>query len=416
MEVPLKHMVVDYFPHFSCLAGECGYTCCYGWSVGLEHEEYLAVQVLRAAPAMRKKLEQSFEPPQDPSSPFFAQIALDSHGFCPFLGKDRLCTLQQQCGEGALSNVCKSFPRSANLSGVQWEQVCSAACEQVVNLLLQRPQGIKLVEQHTADTAYIQQQVRDDAYAARPALKLYQPIQKLFMGILQNRRYPIHHRVLMLGLAAQKLNDVHTLHQATVFLQSSQWMLAHSQGVEQRLAHLQKDEEELVLMALTHLHYLRQGSQARDAFFARLVGAVHENLGVVCRPLPDGAVEIGVDMGLYQQAKEKFGKFFQTSYLMENLLVNLMLYMQFPLNWLDDQTPVWHHYLDFYLQYNIYKVLFVGYMADKAEISPLVQGVAAAFRNVTHNTLFRQNLVQCILQDSESSPAHLAKQRQVMGL
>ena len=32
----MKHVALDYFPEFKCLADKCNYTCCYQWRIDIK--------------------------------------------------------------------------------------------------------------------------------------------------------------------------------------------------------------------------------------------------------------------------------------------------------------------------------------------------------------------------------------------
>ena len=125
MDIPIKHVALDYFPEFKCLAEKCHYSCCYQWRVDINRPDYMKIKNLRASKEIRQIVDNEIKRVKDNSTRFYAKMIMREDGNCPFLGKDRLCNLQKECGYNVLPEVCKNFPRSSNWSQIQWEQFCS---------------------------------------------------------------------------------------------------------------------------------------------------------------------------------------------------------------------------------------------------------------------------------------------------
>ena len=105
--------VPDYYPSFACKCGSCRSSCCKGWPVIITGEEYTRLQESECSPDFRKKLNEAFNLDGDPRRGGTAHVVHDRSGSCPLLGKDGLCTLQLELGEGILPDVC---PSSAKIS------------------------------------------------------------------------------------------------------------------------------------------------------------------------------------------------------------------------------------------------------------------------------------------------------------
>ena len=76
----------------------------------------------------------------------FAVIEMADLGRCPFLDPDNLCAIHRNLGSKALSNVCATFPRRANLSGTQFEYSLSLACPEAARLALLQKEPMGFVE------------------------------------------------------------------------------------------------------------------------------------------------------------------------------------------------------------------------------------------------------------------------------
>jgi len=94
----------NYFS-FSCLAGDCPSTCCAGWSILVDEQDYhrfcqLEQQELREdiLGHIRKR-----------DGKYFFQNRAD--GSCAMLDEDGLCRIQRNSSEETLCNTCRKYPR-----------------------------------------------------------------------------------------------------------------------------------------------------------------------------------------------------------------------------------------------------------------------------------------------------------------
>ena len=110
-----KRLMPDYYPQFHCLMGECKISCCQGWNIDFSRRDYLDIKTAargtplegRAEPAMSRRRREDGE-----GEDKYARFRMDKAGRCPFLNEGGLCSLQLSCGEGALPEVCRAFPRT----------------------------------------------------------------------------------------------------------------------------------------------------------------------------------------------------------------------------------------------------------------------------------------------------------------
>ena len=130
----------DYFEKFRCKGGACRNSCCEGWRISVSMKEYFDLIGRDCSPELHRRLESAFVPPQEPSPEKFRQIAPNWLGMCPMHGEDGLCMLHKECGEGALPEICRVYPRSMKNEGGINQACCSCSCEAVVETLMQEKQ------------------------------------------------------------------------------------------------------------------------------------------------------------------------------------------------------------------------------------------------------------------------------------
>lgn len=386
----LKHMALDYFPEFKCLADKCNYTCCYQWHIDIKRPDYMKVKNLRASKEMKEKIDRSFKRVKDNSRPLYAEIILGEDEYCPFLTKEKMCGLQQECGYSILPEVCKIFPRGNCVGFSQWEEFCSTGCEQVVNLLLERPQGLRLIELQEGRKLAVKDESVEKIVLKRPSLLYYREIQMLFMGILQNRRYSVPHRLLLAGLAARDLDNVKTQQEALAFLQKGISLLEYNPTIENTLREMETDPIKGMQMAVYPIMHYAVGEgklSSKDVYFQKAIETISENLRI--KQTQEGVMlDLDIDVDCYLKAKEHFEQLEYADYLMENLLVNSMFNMQFPLKW-NEEKAVWQQYLELCCQYNTLKVLITAYMMGKEDKKEVAHITTVVSRCLLHNYKFQ---------------------------
>ena len=129
----------------------------------------------------------------------YAEFSMDTAGKCHLLREDGLCALQLECGPDTLPRVCRIFPRKEVYTAHAREFSLSPACEGVLALLWDLPEGVDFVEEplHPNDVRYFHPKNEASAHFA--------PIRSLFIDVLQERSLKLSQRLLLLGLLTQQL-------------------------------------------------------------------------------------------------------------------------------------------------------------------------------------------------------------------
>ena len=409
----MKHVALDYFPEFKCLADKCNYTCCYQWRIDIKKPDYTKIKNLRASKETKEKIEHCFKRVRDDSNPYYAHMVMKEDGNCPFLTEQKMCSLQQECGYSILPEVCKIFPRGNCVGFSQWEEFCSTGCEQTVNLLLKRPQGLRLIEIETKQKPYMDEKFLEQKLEKRPVFHYYKEIQMLFMGILQNRKYSLSHRVLLMGLAAQNLQKVKTKTEALEFLKNSLCLLQYDDKTDKFLKSMKRDTEHTGAVIAFNEAVLNNSiaESEIDSFRAKFLKEIYGEFVKVKLDSARGKsknININIDIEKYTHAKEKFWSIEYVSYAMENILVNRMVHKQFPLNWTHDDSSVWDSYLDFCAEYNIFQVLCACYMVNKEDKSCFAHAVTVCSRMLVHNANLREKIKKEWIDKGLNTLAHIA--------
>ena len=152
----------SFYPSFKCTAGDCPLTCCQEWRIWVDEDTEARWKDLSFC---NRPLTEFITPDPDGGK----IIDLQSNRTCPFLDRDRLCTLVKNYGDSVLSETCTVFPRQSHTYPDRLERALMAGCPAVVDLLADQlpfPEG--LTEDSTLPT--MNQVLDEDGYLTQAAL------------------------------------------------------------------------------------------------------------------------------------------------------------------------------------------------------------------------------------------------------
>lgn len=150
----------DYFDDFQCKCGDCRHSCCRGWQINVNEQEYFRLIGMNCSDELHHRLECAFSQPQRPTEACYRTIAPNWLGQCHMLAEDGLCMLHRECGAAALPQVCNFYPRSLKRIGNFQLACCSGSCEKVIELLLSQDR-LQLLEHEEAFEPLLSLQAQD---------------------------------------------------------------------------------------------------------------------------------------------------------------------------------------------------------------------------------------------------------------
>ncbi|MBQ4551828.1 MAG: flagellin lysine-N-methylase [Clostridia bacterium] len=363
-----KHVfsVPDYYPAFSCKCAACRQTCCKGWNISITMQEYFHLLGMNCSPALRRRLDTAFHPADHPEPHRYAVITPNWRGECPLLDEDGLCILQKECGENAMSGVCRYYPRTPK-SRFGYTCTLTGSCERVLELLYDKKEPVHMIPlELTWDI---------DLPAPDPNAQLmraWQQLRLLAFDILQNR---------MLSLPARL---------ETLSCHVDQLMAANSNAAAMQL-----------LEAIDPADLCRQSGDfpTQSAAFCAFLQIIDwlcdgsqsmEDIWLSCRAplqLPASRLDFTPEnthtaLRLYQQKAAEFARLYpQWETYYENLLINHLL---------DDDYPFSERHEDVRLKQEAmnltYALLrFFGVMYADGTRESLVDLHAACFHLIEHS-------------------------------
>lgn len=189
------------------MADKCPDTCCEGWRVGIDKRTY-------------DKYQESTDPILQPGFQKYITINeagtnndqyasfVTSGGRCSFVSEG-LCSIQVRLGESYLGAACASFPRVTNLVNGALERSLDASCPEAARLALLDPAPLQFVQvdpnhnEHRVAAA-TPNALDPQGFSNQEAAQ----IREFVRWILQNRKYPVAKRLVLLGHVCDKLKEI----------------------------------------------------------------------------------------------------------------------------------------------------------------------------------------------------------------
>ncbi len=392
-----KDLRPAYYDDFHCLMGDCRISCCKGsWRITFDRKDYLKIKKQKGSPELNEKLAHCLRRfrGEAVSEAKYAEFATNGT-VCPLLDENGLCSLQREKGANVLPRVCQIFPRheSAHFSGY-FERSLSPACEGVLALLWELPDGIEF----RSDPLPQEKRSIKILPEANPLVGMFQDVRSLCIDFLQDRRRPLPHRILLMGLALKELADGET--DIPHFMERGRFLLERGDAGE-----LLRDLDNPQTLELT-LH-----SNVRTLLSLRNEGDMWGVLWSMGRwlSLENRSGRLFANSVAYLSARERYAeRFGDRAYFMENLTVALAFHTAFP----DMSSPenLWKSYVNFC---NLYAAFFFtavmscrdGASGDRDELFRLL---VLVIRSLLHSDKNQNMLRDRLCQNNSATLAHMA--------
>ena len=338
----------DYYDRFHCKGGACRNSCCMGWGISVSMQEYFRLIGLDCSPRLHTHLECAFHQPESPSPERYALISPDWRGDCPMHDTDGLCMLHRECGEDMLPAVCRMYPRSVREENDVIKCVCSASCEAVTEMLMDKETPIAFRADRTRDEPSLHTTVNSHL----PELT------RACVTLLQDRTRPLPERLGSIGslLADFEENGLCDPDAARKAVQPAAWPLERTLPAAVRL-----------------LKRLAQNSPSLERFGEAMLERYDPDDPQLC--------------ALYRQDAAAFDRTFPDwPRWFENLLVNHIFYEDFPFT--DKRLTPLGEYTGLIGVYAAMRVMAIGCTAEHANRDALVDALSGLFRCIEHASFY----------------------------
>lgn len=187
---------------FKCVGTACEETCCSSFHVDVDRTTFKAYMAVKE-PRLRQDLQRYVKKLREPRSPgAYGRIHLTSAGHCPFLDDDKLCSIQNRLGEGALSETCRSYPRES------WERDgrrylgAKLSCPEAARLCLSSPDAMAFPEdrvEHPGDDGRAEADATDPGGGATVRWAVHAAIEE----VMRDRALPVWKAIMFAGVITE---------------------------------------------------------------------------------------------------------------------------------------------------------------------------------------------------------------------
>lgn len=379
-----------FFHQFHCLAGDCRDSCCQGWQIAFSKKDYLTIKRVPKSPELEKLVGHALRRCKESTGKIYAEFSLEGKGACPFFNDRGLCALQLECGEEILPRVCRNFPRLERDTPADHIRGLSTACEAVLQLLWELPEGIDFVMEELP-----RQQWKRSLDA--PRARLFPLLRERCIDILQARSFPLEQRLMILGMALDQVRR-------------EGWDLS---GVDwsRRVDLLLSDPElsrslasQPASRALFLTDRLRLSWQLSpyEPFFAKVtqffLGKNNQNK----------VTQLSFSQEPYDVAERMMKEMFRDHLpaFWENLLVEMFFCLTYPR--MDEPEEVWKSFVSLCNMWALVRFsAVVGYGVEPTRAG-MFHGVVTASRATLHNNRRMRELNANLFANNSTDLAHLA--------
>ena len=198
-----KDLRPAYYDDFHCLAAGCRLSCCVGWNITFNKKDYLSLKRQTGTDDLNERICTGLcrVRGKNLGENTYGMFTMDG-GVCALLRDDGLCQLQMEKGPKALPHVCRTFPRKEEGSPSGYmERSLTPACEGVLELLWNLPDGVEFRSDPLKQACKLHLKTANTLTAA------FQNIRSLCIDYLQDRRFTLAERILLMGIALKELAD-----------------------------------------------------------------------------------------------------------------------------------------------------------------------------------------------------------------
>ncbi|MGI5962416.1 MAG: flagellin lysine-N-methylase [Lawsonibacter sp.] len=382
-----------YYTQFHCLADRCRDTCCFGWKIQFNKRDYLKIKRAPKTPELVELTKTAVTrlPDGKRSEEHYGEFVVGQGKRCPFQNEQSLCRLQLDCGEKALPAVCQEFPRVHGYTPMGLEENLSTACEGVVELLWNLPEGLEFVEEPLPREKW--RSCKDS-----PNNRTFPVLREAVIDLLQDRKYTLGQRMMMVGLGLDDIRKSWSTFDLLAWQRRMDLLRSNPSLLEQLTVgdgNKEKFLAENVRLALS----LKEGGDPIDREL--------EEIGARQKQTDAGEQELEFHLEGYLAAERAFQNYFgDVEYFFENLVVNTAFWMRIP----DLQSPetLWRRYVSLCSVYSFFRFLAVLCCGTQPSREKLFHGVVLASRALMHNARRQSALREQFVENKSDSLAHMA--------
>ncbi|WP_427338106.1 flagellin lysine-N-methylase [Caloranaerobacter sp. DY30410] len=404
----MKEIIVpEYIKDFKCIASACEDTCCIGWQVNIDKKTYKKYNKCKNKKIKNLLNKYITRNRSNPNDFYYAKIRLNEGEICPFLDKEKLCTIQKELGEDYLSDTCSTYPRFYNLVDDVLEKSATLSCPEIARRALLNSEGIDFEQiEEVVERGNIIQVLNTKEVDAFGSIKKYFWDLRIFsIQLLKSRDYSIAERLIILGMFFDKVqkyieeNNINEIPQLIEYyvdkitrgiFKNTIKSITPQPAVQMKI--LKELADERICLGINNQRYL-------ECFNEFLEGIQYtENLK------EEEIVE------RYNEAYVRYYKIFMDKheYILENYIVDYIYKNLFPVA---GKESVFDNYVMLVINYALIKMHLIGmagYHKENFNVEHIIKLIQSFTKVVAHNNSFIEHIYNLLKQNNFISMAYMA--------
>ena len=403
-----KHLVLkpQYYNSFSCINSSCEDNCCNKpWRIHIDKKTYEMYENVEDT-ALRQKLDFCIKRinSDNASESQYAEFVFEDGGQCPFQTGEGLCEIHRDLGERFLCRICRMYPRSARSINDEYiELSVSMSCPEAVRVALYDVNPMEFdadeVEIESDNPLVLSKQVPLPGDIPTHYIKYGWDMRAASIAIMQDRLYPISHRLAIISMMLEQVVLLHDNQNASgiPFVLQLYCEKTVCTQVSDSLKSIKANDNIRREMCTMLYHTIKHRSEsAPGSVFAEIIARIDSRIESTYPISINQYSDNGFDAfyAYIEQAVEMHWDSFlsQWSHVLENYFVNYMFSEIFPLKHHDANMNPYHHSLILAIQLAFLRILLCGnYNSDEGfnaqyitrtitHVAEIVQHTAALMR------------------------------------
>ncbi len=410
----MKDIVLQpsFYDKFECIGSACKMNCCtHFWRIDFTKEEFRNIKRRIKTEEFREKFKDAFEMPKGKDK---YCVKFDERGDCRFLNEDGLCSMYKEVGPENMSLTCKIFPRFGVYYIDRYERFLSIGCEEVIRLLLKEKDGISLeiVEREIPD---FEKQAFEKVVVGKHLMKnntiyFWNDLKILIIGVLQNREYTFGERMVVLGLAMKKIDEMRekgNFAKVPEYIENFVLEFYDVKNKDNYNKIFQKINKDGTIRALNTLNFCCMGQVSNfEEFDTKVAERIQVQSDAVMENLKIKRLNIKYNTEKYQQAMKDFEEFIKgREWWIENVIIEGYLAIKMPF-FIGDS--IWGNYCAMVLLYSAMLFMWTCLLEKDSTEEDFVYYTSIISRELFQNQAYIQNLETHLKEMESNSLAHMA--------
>lgn len=401
-----RALMPQYMKGFQCIGKSCEDSCCIGWKVIIDnptYKKYQGIKDLELSPLLKKYVTRNRS---NPTKENFAKIRMRQDNSCPFLNDEKLCSIQLKRGPGYLSNVCTMYPRTTNMIDGSLEFSGTISCPEIARLALLNTNLMEFDESYESvniENIDIKNVDTKNNKLINMPHKFFWELRIFTISILQNRKFKVWERMIILGLFYKKLQDyidnnkVDLIPDLIIYYSD----FANQETIKESLSSIKTNQtiQVSLLKKLAEKKFLSGVFSRRyiECFEAFLNGLQYTN---------DANVEEITEnyKKAYSDYYEPFMK--EHEYILENYLVNYVFKKLFPFS---GYNSVFESYMMLAIHYSLIKMHLIGMAAfyKGLTLELVIKLIQSLAKTIEHNQAYLDDIAKFMVENNFKTMAYM---------